>query len=305
MLAPIVLFVYDRKEYVQKLINSLSRNDLSKESELFLFSDGPKNEHDKGKVDAVRAYLEEIKNLKIFKNVYIRYSKENKGLAKSVIGGVSEVIEQYGKVIVLEDDLIVSPHFLKFMNQSLDYYEKDTRVWSVSGFTRDIEYLRNIDKDMYFAYRAQSWSWGTWKDRWEKADWEVKDYKRFKKNFALRRAFNKGGNDMASMLDRQQCGKINSWAIRWCYTQFKNNGYTVQPQKTLVQNSGQDGSGTNCNYIREFSDLSNKQEWEFREFSEDVDINSELKKTRKHIPMWKLAGSYLVFVILKGKVPFI
>lgn len=300
MLAPIVLFVYNRRDHVQKLINSLKNNSLAYESELYIFSDGYKDELDKKKVEEVRSYLHELEGQDFFRNVVVEYSEKNRGLAQSVIAGVTEIINRFGKVIVLEDDLIVSPHFLKFMNEGLDYYEKDNRIWSVSGFSRDIEYLRTIEEDMYFSCRAQSWSWATWKDRWDKTDWNVSDYSTFKTDFKKRAAFNAGGDDMSSMLDRQQCGKINSWAIRFCYAQFINVAYTVQPRVTLVQNGGQDGSGTHCNYVRESAELSLKSAWKFREFNMDLEINKQLKKTRKKIPKWKLFGSYIVFCLMRS-----
>ena len=110
---------------------------------------------------------------------------------------------------------------------------------------------------------------------------------------------------MSSLLDRQQCGKINSWAIRFCYAQYKQKAYTVQPRITLVKNCGQDGSGTHCNYVREKSELSQSECWNMRPFNKDEKINIELKITRKKIPLWKFLGSYIAFVICKGKLPFI
>ncbi|WP_297963003.1 glycosyltransferase family 2 protein [uncultured Anaerovibrio sp.] len=305
MLAPVVIFVYNRLEHTQRLVESLAKNTLAAESEIFIFSDAAKNDNAKQKVDAVREYIKALEQSKDFKSVKAIYAENNQGLAKSVISGVDRIIQEYGKVIVLEDDLVLSPHFLEFMNQSLEKYQKEPRVFSVSGFSRDIEYLRNLDVDMYFAVRAQSWSWGTWLDRWEKIDWDVKDYNKFKYSLSARSAFNAGGDDMSSLLDRQQCGKINSWAIRFCYAQYKQNAYTVQPRETLVGNCGQDGSGTHCNYVREKSELSQEAKWDLRPFSEDTEINAELKRTRKKIPWWKLLGSYLFFVVLKRKVPFV
>lgn len=300
MYAPIVIFVYNRKDYIKRLINSLRKNNLSIDSEVYIFSDGYKNDDDKNNVLDVRTYLEVLKKENYFKKIIIEQAQMNNGLAKSVISGVSKVIRKYGRVIVLEDDLVVSTYFLDFMNNALSKYENEPKVWSVSGFTRDIPYLQEIDIDIYFSQRAQSWSWGTWLNRWDKIDWDVKDYKIFKRDFKMRRQFNEGGNDMSSMLDRQQCGRINSWAIRFCYAQFKNHSYTVQPRLTLVQNKGQDGSGTNCNYVREYSELSSQREWKFREFCEDKNINIELKRTRKKIPYWKLMGSYFVYVICRN-----
>lgn len=302
MLAPIVVFSYNRLDHIKRLIDSLSKNSLAKESLLFVFSDAAKNQENVEKVAEVRKYLSQLKNWQIFRSVTIHYAEKNMGLANSVISGVTEVIHRYRKVIVLEDDLVVSSFFLDFMNQSLDKYESEKKVFSVSGFSRNIEYFHQLDLDMYFSCRAQSWSWGTWCDRWDSVDWNIKDYNSFKYNFAERRAFNAGGNDMSSMLDRQQCGKINSWAIRFCYAQFKRNGCTVQPLKTLVQNDGQDGSGTNCNYIREYAELSTQSTWGFRQVAEDREINIQLKKSRKRIPYWKLAGSFVVYVLLGGRL---
>lgn len=302
MLAPIVVFVYNRLDHTRELIESLSKNDLAKDSMLFIYSDGAKNEANVEKVEQVRNYISSLDRKGLFGSVTIRCADKNKGLAASVISGVNEVIQEYGKVIVLEDDLILSQHFLSYMNQCLDRYESEKKVFSISGFSRDIAYLHELDVDMYFSCRAQSWSWGTWRDRWNTVDWNVGDYQQFKCNLSERRHFNAGGNDMASMLDRQQCGRINSWAIRFCYAQFKNGGCTVQPRKTLVQNSGQDGSGTHCNFVREYAELSKQNTWRLRDVTEDTDINVQLKKTRKKIPYWKLVGSFVVYVILGGRI---
>lgn len=302
MLAPIVVFVYNRLDHTKRLIESLSKNTLAKESMLYIFSDAAKKETDKEKIEAVRAYISALGDQNLFKSVSIRCADKNKGLANSVISGVTEVIHQHGKVIVLEDDLVVSPYFLTFMNQCLDKYETEKKVFSVSGFSRDIEYLHDLDIDMYFSCRAQSWSWGTWLDRWDSVDWNVSDYKQFKYNFEDRKRFNAGGNDMSSMLDRQQCRKINSWAIRFCYAQFRQRGCTVQPKVTMVQNGGQDGSGTNCNFVREFAELSKKSTWRLREVEDDTEINVQLKRTRKKIPYWKLMGSFMVYVVLGGRI---
>lgn len=306
-LSPIVIFTYNRPEHIKLLIQSLKENPLSKRSDLIIFSDGNKGEDDRKSVTAVRGILNKVAVSGGFRTIQIYESEYNRGLADSIIYGISAVMAKYDRAIVLEDDLIVSRHFLKYMNDALKFYKDDKHIWSVSGFTRDIDLLHTVNTDMYFSVRAQSWSWGTWRDRWEKIDWNVTDYSVFKYDFNRRKRFNAGGNDMASMLDRQQCGKINSWAIRFCYSQFLHDAYTVQPVSTLVQNAGQDGSGTNCDYVREYSELSDSSEWNFRrrEFplSEmDRMINTVLKSTRKKVPAWKRAGSFIVYVVLKGMV---
>lgn len=301
MYAPIAIFVYNREDHIKRLVESLRSNALCRDSEVFIFSDGPKREADCSKVEAVRRYIRTLEDSDLFRTVTIEESPINRGLARSIISGVTKVIEQYGRVIVLEDDLVVSEHFLGFMNAALDRYENDPKIWSVSGFSREIPYLSNLNTDVYFSVRAQSWSWGTWADRWKKVDWEVKEYASFKRSWKLRRAFNAGGNDMSSMLDRQQCGAIDSWAIRFCFAQFCHQCYTVQPRLTFVQNGGQDGSGTNCNFVREYAALSAQSDWKLRDFCEDEEINRQLKITRKKVPMWKRAGSYVLFVVFKGR----
>lgn len=302
MYAPIAIFVYNRRKHLENLIESLKGNMLCKESIIFIFSDGYKGEKDKYEVEKVREYIHSLRDGEWFKKLVIIESPKNKGLPKSIISGVTKVINKYGKVIVLEDDLVISNYFLKFMNQALDYYKDNKKIWSISGFTRDIPYLHTIDYDIYFSKRAQSWGWATWGDRWNKVDWKVKEYRKFKIDFKRRREFNAGGKDMSSMLDRQQCGVIHSWAIRFCFAQYLDNSFTVQPRITLVQNGGQDGSGTHCNVLVEFAEFSKQQEWKFREVCSDKTINMELKRTRKKIPYWKLMGSFILFVILKGRL---
>jgi hypothetical protein len=260
MLAPIVLFTYQRLAETRQTVAALQHNFLAPESDLIIFSDGGKDESSWMKVNAVREYLRTING---FKSVQIIESPINKGLANSIISGVTQVLEEYGKIIVLEDDLITSRNFLDFMNQGLDFYKENNRVISISGFSFSIPTNRNYQYDVFFGYRASSWGWGTWKDRWSKIDWDIKSYGEFKYNFIKRLQFNKGGSDMSHMLDNQMSGKINSWAIRFCYHQFENNLVDVYPVKSKVENIGFRYDGTNChNGSYRFSnslDLSSKR----------------------------------------------
>lgn len=262
MLAPIVVFVYNRPEHTKKTIEALANNYLAKDSELFIFSDGPKNEEAEVKVKLVREYIDSLPEKKMFKSVKITKAKINKGLANSVISGVSEIIGQYGKVIVLEDDLMSSIDFLQYMNDALDYYENNQKIWSISGYNLPIKIPSDYKSDIYFSYRGCSWGWATWKDRWEKVDWNVSDYNEFKRNKDLRKKLNRGGRDMADMLDSQMQGKIDSWAIRWCYTQSKLDMLTVYPVVSRIKNIGLDGTGTHSGINPQY----------------DVVINNENKK---------------------------
>lgn len=234
-LAPICLFVYTRLEETKKTINALKENILAKESELFIFSDGAKNKETQDKIQEIRNYLRSING---FKRITIIESEINKGLAQSIIEGVSSIIEKYKKVIVLEDDLITTPNFLTFMNDALHFYENSQEIFSISGYTLDLPTLKNYNKDYYLGLRASSWGWGTWENRWKDIDWEIKDYNKFKWNIVRNYKFSRGGSDMPSMLKKQMKGKIDSWAIRWCYNQYKKGTYTVFASKSKVKSIG-------------------------------------------------------------------
>jgi hypothetical protein len=239
-LVSIVLFTYRRVP--KDTIENLLQNDLAKESELFIYSDGYKSEVDKNDVLEVREYLQTING---FKSTQIIEAPQNKGLANSIIDGVSEIINKYGKVIVLEDDLIVSSDFLDYMNNALEFYKNDSNIWSISGYGPKLPCLETYDKDLYLSPRGSSWGWATWKDRWNSVDWDVKDFEKLKHNKQMRKKFELGGNDMYKMLELQMLGKIDSWAIRWGFSQFLQDKYTVYPVKSKIVNDGfNDDKGT-------------------------------------------------------------
>jgi hypothetical protein len=146
----------------------------------------------------------------------------------------------------MEDDLVTSPDFLAYLAAALEKYEKEPSVFSVTGFQFPIRVPAAYPFDAYFSYRANSWGWATWRNRWEKADWSVSDYGAFRRNRADRRMFNRGGDDLSFMLDRQMRGEIDSWAIRWAYAHFRQDAYCLFPVKSRVRNIGFDGSGTHC-----------------------------------------------------------
>lgn len=252
MLAPVVIFVYNRPEHTIRTIESLAQNTLAKETDVFVFSDGPKNKESKKKVDEVRAYLNSKEVSGLFKSITIEESTTNKGLANSVIQGVTKILSKYETVIVLEDDLESAPDFLSFMNNSLTFYCDSKVIWSICGYTFNLKIPSDYNYDIYFSYRAGSWGWATWKDRWVNIDWNVGDYDQFKKNKKLRRKFNRGGRDMSNLLDSQMEGKIDSWAIRWGYEQFKQDKLTVYPVHSRIRNIGQDGSGTHSGTTSRF-----------------------------------------------------
>jgi GNT-I family len=243
MVAPIVLFCYNRPTHLKKTIESLLQNELAKDSKIYIFSDGPKpnKKNDKEKVEAVRAYLNRLIG---FKEIIISNSTVNKGLANSVIFGVSEVIKQYGRAIVLEDDLMVSNDFLEFMNTGLEFYKNEKKIYSISGYSFLLEKI-DLSDEVFLIKRASSWGWATWVDRWEDVDWKLKDIDLFFKDANQKSNFMEAGEDTLPMLAKYRKNKIDSWAIRWTYHHFINSAFCLVPKYSKVENFGTDRSGTN------------------------------------------------------------
>lgn len=241
MPAPIILFVYNRPEHTRRTVASLQGCDLARESHLYVFADGPRSPADAPGVGAVRQFLQSVDG---FGSVTVAARGENRGLARSVIGGVTEVLREYGRAVVLEDDLVFARNYLQFMNDALEAYEKSKHVFSVSGYSYPLPVPADFSDDVYLLPRASSWGWATWRDRWEQADWEVADYPQFLRSRAVQDGFAEGGRDLVYMLRKQQLGRIDSWAVRWSYAHYKHGAYCLFPAKSKVHNTGNDKSGT-------------------------------------------------------------
>lgn len=276
MVTPICLFTYNRYKEIRQTVEALQRNFLASKSDLIIFSDGPRNKQDSLNVSKVRQYIRKITG---FKSVEIIEFPTNKGLANSIISGVTRIIEQFDTVIVLEDDLVTSPNFLDFMNQALLFYQEKKRVLSISGYSFSINHSNDYQYDMELNYRASSWGWATWVDRWKQIDWEIRDYSSFKLNFVKRLQFNRGGSDMSHMLDKQMHGQINSWAIRFCYHQYKYDYLDVSPVISKVMNIGFTQDGTNCKYestrFKTILDISDKRSFVF---SDELIVDKNVRK---------------------------
>jgi hypothetical protein len=243
--APIVLFCYNRPWHLRQTIASLQLNTLAPQSELFIYSDGPKTAADDMPIEEIRVYISGITG---FKKVTVVTAEKNKGLAKSIIDGVTQVVKLHGKIIVLEDDMLTTPDFLNFINEALNVYESRQDIFSVSAYTPPILIPENYKQDLYLASRASSWGWATWAHKWEMADWEVKNFEQVKKNTSMKTEFCKGGSDLWPMLQKQQMGVIDSWAIRWTFAQYNNQAYGLYPVHSKIKNIGTDGTGTNFTF---------------------------------------------------------
>jgi hypothetical protein len=246
--APIVLFVYNRLDHTKKTIEALQKNELADQSELFIYSDAPKNEQVVSSTNSVRQYLRCISG---FKKVTVIERETNFGLAKNIIKGVTEVCNRYGKVIIIEDDVVTSPQFLTFMNTALDKYINEPSVWHISGWNYPID--PDGLGDAFFWRAMNCWGWATWADRWQ---YFVKDPGHLVENWdkgKVKRFNLDGAYNFWLQVKLNHSGKINTWAIFWYSTIFANAGLCLNPAQSLVANIGHDGSGENCERDEVFS----------------------------------------------------
>lgn len=235
-MSPICLFVYKRYETTKLMLESLLACPECKDSELYVFMDEARNDDEAKAVERVRRLFD---NLQGFKKVNLFPARMNKGMANSVIDGVTKVLQEHDDIIVLEDDLVVSPDFLQFMNAALKAYKDRSDIWSISGYTPRLQELEGDGRNGVFVVpRAQCWGWATWSDRWETVDWEVSDFSRLAQSKELRKEFDKGGNDLFRTLEMERRERIESWAVRWAYAAAKQSRWTVNPMQSKVQNIG-------------------------------------------------------------------
>ena len=239
--APIALFVYSRFEHTKRTVDALLKNILVEESDLFIFSDSDKNPSTADAVQEVRAY---IKTIVGFKSVSIVERDRNLGLANSIIDGVTQLCNQYGRVVVLEDDMVTSPYFLIYMNEALDRYEKDERVISIHGYVYPVAPSL---PEAFFLRGADCWGWATWQRGWAHFNPDGKALLHELKHRKLLRAFDFDGSyPYSKMLEAQIKGTNDSWAVRWYASAYLANKLTLYPGRSLVHNIGNDSSGTHC-----------------------------------------------------------
>jgi len=246
-LAPIILFVYNRPSHTKDAIEALKKNDIAGESELFIFSDYPKNNKAKMEVEKVRRYIRTITG---FKSITAIERNVNFGLSASVISGVTEVVKKYGKVIVMEDDLITSPFFLGYMNDALLFYENNEKVVSICGYMYPVK--NKLQETVLFRI-PDCWGWATWERGWDLFEQDANKLLDSLKARGLTRQFDlDGAYGFTRMLEKQARGKVDSWAIRWYASSFLKGKLSLYPHKSLVNNIGHDSSGINCRLNRAY-----------------------------------------------------
>jgi hypothetical protein len=240
-LAPITLFVYNRSAHTRQTVEALQKNTLAKDSDLIIYSDAPKTPEVAAAVHEVREYIGTING---FKSVAIIERDKNWGLANSIIDGVTSVVNKYGRIIVLEDDLVTSPYFLDFMNSALETYKDDETVMHISGYMFPID---NADlPETFFLRTASCWGWATWSRAWRHFE---KNPKKLLSEFSkqtINRFNMDGAYNFWAQVEQNGRGEIDTWAIFWYASVFLKGGLCLHPKISMVSNIGHDGTGFNC-----------------------------------------------------------
>lgn len=238
--APIVLFVHARPDHTQRTLEALAANERAIETDLFVFADAARSAAEAAAVGEVRAIVRRAQG---FRSVEVCERLVNLGLAGSIIDGVTEVIEHYGRAIVVEDDIVTSPQFLSFMNDALDHYADELGVWHINGWAYPV--ATQAENRAYLTPIMECWGWATWNDRWRHFDrnpalylgrWDDKAWHRF--NIG-------GGYDYRGDIVRNEQGSLRTWAVFWYAAIFEHHGLCLSPPQSYVANIGIDGSGVN------------------------------------------------------------
>ncbi len=278
--APIALFVYNRPWHTRQTIEALQKNVLAADSDLYIFSDAASRPEATGAVTQVREYIKLVGG---FKTVNIIERSENMGLANSITTGLNELCGKFGRAIVLEDDLVTSAHFLEYMNAALDRYMNDDVVMQVSGHMFVVNL--SLGEDALFLPFITSWGWATWERAWRHFDPSAKGYERLVKDSGLRRRFDLNGHyNYFKMLQAQQQGKIDSWAIRWYLSVFFRNGLALYPRKSMVRNLGFDGSGVNCT-VSDFAQSELIADFRVISMPRSIEVSREAATVYRALPV--------------------
>jgi hypothetical protein len=276
--APIALFVYNRPEHLLRTLSALRANSLARGSTLYVFSDGPARRADLEGVETVRRI---VKSVEGFKKIRIREQPHNLGLATSIITGVTELASAYGRVIVLEDDLMVAPGFLTYMNDALDRYDEEPPVMQVSGYMFPVKQPKRSGQT-FLCRVPTSWGWGTWARAWERLNSDSSRMVECLRSHPERReAFNlNGAYPYFDHLSLQAQGKLDVWGVRWYASMFAAGGLCLYPGQSLVQNIGMDGTGIHCGRSSYFEvELSVSEKWKFPDRIEESETEFQAIRT--------------------------
>jgi len=222
---------------------------LANQSDLFVFCDGPKNEANSKTHEAIKQVRALVKSKSWCKTVTVYESESNKGLANSIVEGVTQIVNQFGKIIVLEDDIVTARGFLRYMNEALDLYEHEDNVMHIGSY---LPYTNSYKKlpETFLSRFMSCWGWATWKSSWQRANFDTRELYEQLNNPKVRYDFNlEGVLNFHEQLENNINGSIHTWAIKWFTSIFLCNGLCLYPSHSLTKNIGFDGTGENCNLL--------------------------------------------------------
>lgn len=245
--SPIVIFAYNRLERLSAMMDSLSCCDGFAQSPLCIYVDGPKSPSDVSAVKSVRDYVDNLP----FPNVSSIFHDENLGLRRSISSGVTNVIKKYGRAIILEDDLVLSPIALKYFNTALNHYQDDDNIWSIVGYAYDAPSLRDSNRTLTLPF-THPWGWATWARAWRHFDLDGHPSQADLTSEAFHNAFNMNGlYPFATQLQNSMLGRVNSWYIHWYYALFRNGACSIFPPRRVLDNYGL-SSGSHASSLNPF-----------------------------------------------------
>ena len=284
-LAPIVVFSYNRPNHLRRTLEALAKNDLAEQSVLYIYCDGAKADATEEQLDKIRKARQIGRELAVvpsFKEIHFVEREENLGLGTSIITGVTEIIQKYGKVIVLEDDLQTSPLFLDYMNKCLDHYENRKSVFSISALSRphpERFYPKDYPYDVYVSLVHHPTGWGTWADRWGQVDWNVDLLGEVRQQPEMIKAFRRiEYGEYDALLHQQETGQ-NVWSVRFSFAHFVNHAVSICPIVSYINHIGWDSEATNAR---------GSSQWDFDCLADKKDIRllDVLYEDRRIINAW-------------------
>ena len=314
-LAPILLFVYNRPEHTKRTLDALCQNNLARDSKLIIYADGPKDGASKEEINLIKETRSFCKDIIGFASVKVIESNYNKGLDPSEIDGITNVINEYDKVIVLEDDLITNKYFLRYMNEALDFYHDDNRIFQIAGFTDNIQFPMCYTKyhNIFASHRVESCGWATWKDRWNLCKWNEENYDIIKYPNKLKiNKFNRGGADLYDQLLNKLSGITDAWDIRWQNCVYEHEALCIRPVRSMIYNIGFDGTGVHSGVIEQERVLSATAPL-YNESKYDIQLEHNIKPNyfvQKRIqkffrpartPLWKRCKRKIRYLFESGK----
>lgn len=247
--APVVVFAFNRDKPLKFVLARLASAEAVLERDIIVYIDGARNKDDEKKINAV---LDVVNNYKAtsLRNIAIQKRESNLGCQHNISSAISEVLSRYGKIIVIEDDVLISRFFLRYMDEALALYEDNKKIWGING--HQCPYMRvpsSYQADVYLSPRNLCTGWATWRDRWDPVDFQIKDWPEFIKNPANIAKLESAGWDIRAMLEKHYIGRLNSWALPCTYYMVKNNLYVVEPKLSLTKNIGFGIESVHCNNV--------------------------------------------------------